>query len=166
MSKDNPTADEPLDILKKQYGAYNPTVDELEAILQHQYGAYGVELPDWYVQNMSVKENAAGFPLEAVAAVAKVIWDADDAAFSGDYDYSPRLSEVGATELAGAALKAAAPIMFAKMQEQQAQLDAVKAQLEVWEKQSMEGNDLTSITARFAFETVCKRLRTALGTVK
>jgi hypothetical protein len=183
MSKENPTSEEILrkeeEILRKeyveiyalmhqQYAAYSPTTKELSAILQHQYGAYGVELPDWYVQEMTQRTSAedVALPEDAVKAAAKAIREADDAMFDDeDEDFTPTLTDAGATELASVALTAASPFMFAKIQEQQAQLEAVRAQLQEWETQEMGGEDLAALTARFAFELVCKRLRAALETV-
>jgi hypothetical protein len=164
MSKENPTPDEQIALLQNLYAAYNPTADELSAILQHQYGSYGVELPEWYVNHVDSGTNdndTSVIPPEAVSAAAIAIRKADGAT-SASGENQRTLTDLDATELALAALKAAEPIMFAKMQEQQAQLDAVKAQIEIWEKQPMGGNDLAAITARFAFQTVCKRLRAAL----
>lgn len=60
------------------------------------------------------------------------------------------------------ALKTVMNAMSAKMQEQQAQLDAVRAQVEVWEAQNTEGEDLASHVSREAFRLACLRIRAAL----
>lgn len=169
---------------------YNPTPEELDAILQHEYGSYGVELPEWYLKrfdppehndNSAIPEETKGIaimteektftlPVEAVEAAAKAIREADGAMFDGDDELEPKLTDLGATELANVALSAAMPILFAKMREQKAQLDtataqldAVKAQVEIWEAQEeMKGDDLAAHVSKGAFRIASVRIRAAL----
>lgn len=66
----------------------------------------------------------------------------------------------------GSALEATMKAMSAKLLEQQAQLDAVRAQVEIWEAQNTEGDDLASHVSREAFRLACLRIRAALKTAK
>lgn len=55
------------------------------------------------------------FPEEAMAAAARAIKSADDATFDGSEDeFLPTLTDIGAAELARAALEAAAPHLLAQ----------------------------------------------------